>query len=712
MRLVNKEILIAVIFLGGFLVFGLTGQARGATYYVDYVAGDDSRTTIQAQSSSTPWKTIGNANSSLADGDTVLLKRGSIFYEDSVGSYYNVSKNSLTFNAYGTGADPIIEGSKDPATITWTLDAGGNGLTYYFTQTVDPLAVWYGDTRLTAVTSNFNSMDAGKYGFDSGSNRVYVRLAGDIDPNTVKSNFHIPRGNAAFVQNVSSGLTMSNITIQSFRNYSVYIYPSVNSTVSLTSMTFKYFSGYSIRTLSNASYTMQIDSYTFSEVAYPISFTSSVVSGSYIRNSTFTASNKAFTTNSTLMINAVTGTGFDFSNNTIACNGYSGIVGFGNGSTVTGNTFVGCGKGCRLVDGAGDAIVISNGAGLSIKGNKIYYGYGGINGAGSITGSSDNIIAYNVVYKTTTNNIHIYYNISGGYWNIYNNTILNDSGYDYVDSQSCSNASAHGIALQTAAVRARIANNLVMVNPTIGGQDAYKFENYSGYDVYMDYNLASCTNGTTSCAGWGFKASSFTVANVAGWIAAVEADGGFKDLAGNVATAASHDLGIDPLFADLNTYNFHLQSTSSAIDSGTDVSLTSDYAGNPIYGTPDIGGYEYQPPYIMGTDLIDTTSSIRIYADGKYRYTTATSSAQSREVDIFRNQNIGRTIVFFNLIFSNRQDFCSAKATPRSKPFLFHPGLGAELFCPASNQNWAYSKPADCRSCRKLLLFPLSPDKS
>lgn len=58
------------------------------------------------------------------------------------------------------------------------------------------------------------------------------------------------------------------------------------------------------------------------------------------------------------------------------------------------------------------------------------------------------------------------------------------------------------------------------------------------------------------------------------------------------------------------TYNnyadFSLQSKSPLIDIGTDVSLTSDYAGNPINGTPDIGPYEYQPP--------DATSDFTIAA--------------------------------------------------------------------------------------------------
>lgn len=48
----------------------------------------------------------------------------------------------------------------------------------------------------------------------------------------------------------------------------------------------------------------------------------------------------------------------------------------------------------------------------------------------------------------------------------------------------------------------------------------------------------------------------------------------------------------DPKFK--STTDFRLQSGSPAINAGTDVGLTTDYAGNPIKGLPDIGAYEFQ----------------------------------------------------------------------------------------------------------------------
>jgi hypothetical protein len=99
----------------------------------------------------------------------------------------------------------------------------------------------------------------------------------------------------------------------------------------------------------------------------------------------------------------------------------------------------------------------------------------------------------------------------------------------------------------------------------------------------------------------------------------------YNNFTGNTET---NGLTSDPLFTNVSSENFSLQSTSSLIDAGTTVAgVTVDYAGNPIYGTPDIGAYEYQPPYTIGTNNIDVSGGARIYANGKFRILQATSGA-------------------------------------------------------------------------------------
>ncbi|RMD51224.1 hypothetical protein D6827_02650, partial [Candidatus Parcubacteria bacterium] len=77
------------------------------------------------------------------------------------------------------------------------------------------------------------------------------------------------------------------------------------------------------------------------------------------------------------------------------------------------------------------------------------------------------------------------------------------------------------------------------------------------------------------------------------------------------------------------------KSYSPAVDAGTTISgITTDLAGNPIYGTPDIGPYEYQPTLTMGTDKPDISSAIRIYQDGKYRYTSQTTGSTNADLTV------------------------------------------------------------------------------
>lgn len=79
-------------------------------------------------------------------------------------------------------------------------------------------------------------------------------------------------------------------------------------------------------------------------------------------------------------------------------------------------------------------------------------------------------------------------------------------------------------------------------------------------------------------------------------------------------------------FVDYSNKNFILNSTSSDIDSGTTSLIRSvDFLNNPIYGTPDIGAYEYQPPYTIGVDQVDITAGARIYGDGKFRSLATTT---------------------------------------------------------------------------------------
>jgi hypothetical protein len=96
-----------------------------------------------------------------------------------------------------------------------------------------------------------------------------------------------------------------------------------------------------------------------------------------------------------------------------------------------------------------------------------------------------------------------------------------------------------------------------------------------------------------------------------GFTAWKEAESRAKD-ANSILAAASYadssgalaynDPGIDAGLSSANANNFR----------------TTDIIGNPIYGLPDMGAFEYQPPYTQDGANIDTSGG-RIYEDGKFR---------------------------------------------------------------------------------------------
>ena len=162
------------------------------------------------------------------------------------------------------------------------------------------------------------------------------------------------------------------------------------------------------------------------------------------------------------------------------------------------------------------------------------------------------------------------------------------------------------------------------------------------------YNVLSYGNGTEGTTLYAFTTNSTTIKNnidagntlasfVFGWVF------------GSPTLTASHNLWdnapdsnwdsrkgtnnqelVNPLLVSPASRNFQLQPFSPAIDAGTSGSgVTTDILGNPIYGTPDMGPYEYQPPYTVGVDNIDSTAPVRIYKNGKYRYVTAPTGGTS-----------------------------------------------------------------------------------
>ena len=114
----SKVFKIFRIFLLSFLFeLAVCCAAYSATYYVDYVGGDDSNNGI---STSTPWKhcpgdmdATGNADIILSAGDTIVFKGGTTYSFDGTGNNY------IAANASGTDTDRITYTSGHTASNPW-----------------------------------------------------------------------------------------------------------------------------------------------------------------------------------------------------------------------------------------------------------------------------------------------------------------------------------------------------------------------------------------------------------------------------------------------------------------------------------------------------------------------------------------------------------------------------------------------------------------
>ena len=110
-----------------FLFTGFFSTAFSKSYYFSSSSGDDSRSVGYAQKSLTPWKSLSKLNSifiTLRAGDSVLLKRGDIFYGSIIANKSGTPNAPIVIASYGTGSLPIISGFL--AMSQWTPN--GNGI--------------------------------------------------------------------------------------------------------------------------------------------------------------------------------------------------------------------------------------------------------------------------------------------------------------------------------------------------------------------------------------------------------------------------------------------------------------------------------------------------------------------------------------------------------------------------------------------------------
>ncbi|MFZ2189021.1 MAG: choice-of-anchor Q domain-containing protein [Candidatus Moraniibacteriota bacterium] len=572
----NKLIILAA-FLSCFL-FGK--NAFAANYYVDSSLGDDANV---GTDSTQPWKTIEKINTSnFLAGDNILFKKGSVWNGETLTvPNSGAAGNPISFGAYGSGSDPILDGG---GTQNFGIYAGGKSylnitaLTFRnFTannayciglsdlahhidmsdvtlmDSYGGVGLWNGPHDISISNIDISGMNySGIFWYNTGSSDVY---------NIEIKNFNLHDFNPlyAFYHGISfywgvGGVTGKpyNITIKDGSIYNLKGTGQINAGILLTSEDYR-ITGHSVT----------IDNLDIYEVdGGGISFGNIDDSGqtkSVIKNSR------------------------------VHDNSYKAPIG--------GVWIAGC---VGLV--VEDNTIYNNHTNTRWEGNGLYFDWGG--GTGS-TVSHDCIARRNTIYghddihnfsplgsdygANSTGiaftqgvyDIDVYQNI------VYGNTEGISAYYDKSPSEShppgldsphdlniYNNVVADnvvGIAKAGSGENIKLRNNIVAFNASYGIVNTILW-NDTSTPIDNDYNAVH-SNGTN-------------FVNV---------------------TEGSHSVTGDPLFKNRGNHDYHLGGSSPCINVGESTSLfTTDYDGESIVGQVDMGAFEYQ-------GLVSSTKSITTF---------------------------------------------------------------------------------------------------
>ncbi len=218
------------------LAFGI--KANATNYYFSSSQGNDSRSSSQAQNSSTPWKSIDKLNSiasSLKSGDQILFKSGDTFYGSISTKKSGSSSSPITYSSYGSGSKPVITGFVTVS--SWT--SKGNGI--YESNTLST------GSKVNSVVINGKMYAMGRYPNANSSNNGYLTFESHGSRYIKDNNSSLSSGwNGAQLVVRTNRYTIERSTITSVSGSTISYSPSF--TVGLTDK-FGYFVQNSIKAL-------------------------------------------------------------------------------------------------------------------------------------------------------------------------------------------------------------------------------------------------------------------------------------------------------------------------------------------------------------------------------------------------------------------------------------------------------------------------------
>ncbi len=647
---------LALIFFGvGFFVFGAgISKASAATYYVRA----DGTVTCANKANATSPNSVGTALSMAQVNACTFLAGESVLFSSQGGNY--TTTLILPSGGSGVGTEitygkvlnetPAITGTFSPMINTNSksnVKVVGFSVTYSGTDvSANGIAITGNSSSNITISSSTVNMGGYGYAVSSGANtlsNVNINsntLLGGRTGNpslyfygTSLSNFSITNhtvtesGWGTRLKNIN-GLTINGFNMSGSPSATGLSIESGSGVISVSNLTITTTTAPGLTIINSSGVTVSNSSYTGKGYGYYVQSNSSNISlindtsdgltvggGFYEVDSSNVSYTDCTAINggSYAQFSATTNTGVSSNISYLRCHaGSQSMPNYSNGfvtkGSVSGVTYTNCTADYNSALGF---------AALESSSNVTYkYCSSSYNGTVNITSDGGGFLPHN-----TATNVNVYYSITHhnyneGFGDVSSgvNTVYNSinwaNGYGVGDIFK-------GSTVTTPANRgnmyfSNINSGDLFKNIISGGSSKPRERRYIG-SIYpmFDFNLYKPADDS--------KFVSYDGTNEISW-------------ATYHATNETHSQNADPLL--LNTsgnYNtdtdFQLSYLSPGIDAGTIIAgIATDYIGNPIYGNPDIGVYEYQPPHTVGIDKIDIAAGARIYGDGKFRDLTATSS--------------------------------------------------------------------------------------
>lgn len=538
-------------------------------YYVDATLGDNSWTGEHGtpQNGDGPWETFAYAKAqSYSAGDTIKFKRGETWVIPANG-YWNFTdsgnaENYITVEDYGEGTLPIFDCELEFVAKTWGNE-GGNVWSTAWTATIHRCRL---DGVDSGMAANSGAIDGTTYLWHWNTTDDKLFVYATEDPSTLYNSIKIANANnEAFDVNGCSYVKFRNFRIHGGKFAFWFHTTADESYIEFDGLDIWYgFYGiYCAKTAGGGG------------TANNITVKNCDIDAKFNLISTAIASTEQCSDDGVLVFNECND--WTIQDNTFGAWGHCmvNLNNFNAGATqgvndciVENNTFDGSGGsyGCSIqVTGYED----------KCTGNVVRYNIIRDMSERIQFGGNDNEFYYNLIYDIvdtpTTNKA----DISQGIWVsivgvgkfcdgalVYNNVFYNTYN--------------EGINIENGAANCLIKNNIFM--KVDGGG------NYGDACIYVKSDIGTGNVISNNCF---YDADTSDTVNYQGTAETVaEADAGRTEFSSNV--------GSDPAMTNPGSADFTLSITSPCLNAGTDVSLTTDYAGNSVLAIPDIGAYEHQ----------------------------------------------------------------------------------------------------------------------